>query len=277
MRKTKKKEVEVEVQASLIPESWPTIWSETIPIELIESLSAGADPNAELVNSIRRLGILTPIIVQKKDTSAEVYTVVDGRRRLKAALISKLAFVPCRVLDYRIENPEAFTIQSNLTRTSNPVSEFIAIRDLIAKGYSEKQIVSTLGIKSAIVTKRLSLGRLVSALFELLEAGRIAASVGEAASKLPVSLQADLIEVYLETDKLTLADVACAKRIKNSAATSKLSSLFGAEEKKRIDAKTSLSYLDALDDLTYSLGLDKVDSTCLREKLSTLIAEDVGA
>lgn len=87
-----------------------------------------------------------------------------------------------------------------MTRRANPVSEYVAIRDLLAKGYTEKEIVKTLGIKSAVLAQRLLLSKLVPVLYDLLEGGRIAVSVGEAAAKLPASLQERLLDIFVAND-----------------------------------------------------------------------------
>ncbi|MEQ1761578.1 MAG: ParB N-terminal domain-containing protein [Pyrinomonadaceae bacterium] len=258
--------------AALFPETAPEVEAENLPIGLIECAMFGADPGADLVASVKRVGILVPVIVQRVAKGKEAFTLVDGRRRLKAAQDAGLDFIPARILPEDVDNPEAFTLQANMTRRANPVSEYVAIRDLIAKGYGEKEIVKTLGIKAAVLAQRLLLAKLIPTLYDLLESGLIGVSVGEAAAKLPVALQEGLLDVFAKDDRLTLKDVSEAKRVRREEKTASLSDLiFGPGEKTKTDARAALSHLDAVQSLLESLGertdADEVNFESIRKRL----------
>lgn len=271
MPKKKQTTEELKQQIALFPETAPDVVTENLPIGLIDGPLLGDDPGSDLVSSVKRVGILVPVIVQRIAKGKEAFYLVDGRRRLKAAKEAGLDIVPARILPEDVDNPEAFTLQANMTRRANPVSEYVAIRDLLAKGYSEKEIVKTLGIKSAVLAQRLLLAKLVPTLYDLLESGRIAVSVGEAAAKLPVSLQEKLLDIFAANDdRLTLKDVQEVKRVQRQEKTASLSDIiFGGGEKKKTDARAALSHLEAAEALLKSLG-EEVDFESLREKLSKL-------
>lgn len=260
-----------DVLASLFPEVAPDLVTEDLPIGLIDGPLLGSDPASDLVESVKTVGILVPILVQRLQAGKEAYYIVDGRRRLKAAKAAGLELVPCRILPPDVVNPEAFTIQTNMTRKSNPVSEYVAIRELIARGYSRQMIVKTLGVKSAVLDQRLLLGKLTPTFLGLLETGKIGASVGEAASKLPESLQKELLKTFEKNDdRLTLKDVADVKRVRREKTTASLTDvLFGGGEKKRVDAQAAISHLDAAETLLKALG-EEVDFDGLRTRLSAL-------
>lgn len=270
MPKKKTKPEELDKQIAIFPETAPEVVDENLPIALIGGPLIGDDPGADLVASVKRVGVLVPVIVQR--VGKEDYLLVDGRRRIKAAKAAGLEIVPARILPGDVENPEAFSLQTNLTRRPNPISEYVAIRDLLAKGHTEREIVRTLGIKSAVLAQRLLLGKLIPVFFDLLESGRIAVSVGEAAAKLPPSIQEKLIEVFASKgDRLTLKDVAEVKRVRREEKTASLSDLvFGGGEKRTVDARTALSHLDAAEVLLRALG-EEVDFDGLRSRLGRLI------
>lgn len=256
----------------MFPETAPEVETGDLPLAQVAGPLLGPDPASDLVESVKQVGILVPIIVQRVAEDAEAFYVVDGRRRLKAAKDAGLDTVPCRILPADVANPEAFTLQANLTRKANPVSEYVAIRDLVKRGFSERDIAKHLGIKAAVITQRLVLGNLVPTLYELLESGRIAVSVGEAAAKLPPSIQEQLLQVFADNDdRLTLKDVQEVKRVRRETNAAGLSDLlFGDGEKKRTDARTALSHLDAAEALLTSLG-EKVDFAQLRGRIGQMI------
>jgi len=257
--------------SSLFPETAPDVVSEDLPVGLIDGPLLGSDPSPDLVESIKTVGVLVPIIVQRLKAGAEVYYIVGGRRRLKAARAAGLQVIPCRVLPPDVENPEAFTLSENFSRSTNPVSEYVAILELIGRGYTRQQITKTLGVKASVLDQRLQLGRLVPTLLGLLETGKIKASVGEAAAKLPEAIQKELLKTFEKAnDRLTLKDVAEAKRVRREKTSASLGDvLFGGGEKKRVDVQAALSHLDAAETLLKALG-EEVDFESLRARLSAL-------
>lgn len=269
MSKTKESQTK---QEQLFPSAAPELVTESLPIDLIDGPLLGDAPGMDLVESVRRVGILVPVLVQRVAKGREVFFIVDGRRRLKAAKQVGLSHVPTRVLPPDVENPEVFTLQSNMTRRANPVSEYHAIRDLVSKGWSEKDIVKQLGMKSGVLKQRLALGNLIPVLLDLLETGKIGATVGEAAAKLPHVLQDKLVEVFASNDdRLTVKDVGDPKRVRREEKTASLSDvIFGDGEKKKTDARVALSHLDAAEELLKSLGVE-VDFETYKTRLGQIV------
>lgn len=56
-----------------------------------------------LEESIRNFGVMVPLIVFKNEGGGKKYTLLDGERRLKAALKVKRDFVPVHILDIRMD------------------------------------------------------------------------------------------------------------------------------------------------------------------------------
>lgn len=256
----------------LFPEEAFVMEDATLSVQALISDGIGAEPGPELLESVRKLGVLIPLIVRRK--WGETYEVLAGRRRMAAALKVGLTTVPCRIIPEEYENPEVVTLQENAVRKPNPASEFRAIQSLMKKGYAENQIAKELGIKAAVVKQRLRLGDLKDELLGLMESGHIAVGVGLEASKLPVHVQEDLLRTYAENgDKLTLDDVKRARKIRLGETTRHvLGSLYAAEERATMSVTTALGHLDAAEELLKAQGL-QVDFSTLRAEATALISQ----
>ena len=67
----------------------------------------------ELVSSIRERGILSPILVRKKDN---FYEVISGHRRKRAAEIIGLEKVPVIIKDLTDDDATIIMVDSNIQR-----------------------------------------------------------------------------------------------------------------------------------------------------------------
>lgn len=82
-----------------------------IPTADIESAPTGAAAVQPLVDSIRRHGILQPLLVRRNDSR---YEVIAGRKRLLAAATLQLPTVPCLVQDVGRADAPALAAADNL-------------------------------------------------------------------------------------------------------------------------------------------------------------------
>ena len=67
----------------------------------------------ELADSIRRLGIITPLTVRRE---GEGYMLISGERRLRASKIAGLEKVPCYVIEADDKKVSAMALAENLQR-----------------------------------------------------------------------------------------------------------------------------------------------------------------
>jgi ParB family chromosome partitioning protein len=100
---------------------------EKIPIDLIEdpkdAVRQYIDEEAleELVNSLKTVGFIQPLIVKKKN---EHYELIVGHRRLMAAKMANFLTVPCIVSDLSEEEEISYKIHENVVREDvDPVGE----------------------------------------------------------------------------------------------------------------------------------------------------------
>ena len=105
-------------------------WSGSRPIP--SSLAARSTPNGwdELTASVRREGVLQPIAV-RYDADRDVYVVVHGERRLRAAREAGLAAIPAIVRDVPHDRRLVQQLMENIVRDDlNAVDRAAALRAL---------------------------------------------------------------------------------------------------------------------------------------------------
>ena len=90
----------------------------------------------ELADSIKQIGIIQPIVVQKKD---KYYVIIAGERRWRAAKIAGLKEIPVIVKDYTEKEIMEIALIENIQRENlNPIEEAKAYQKLIRE-FSLKQ------------------------------------------------------------------------------------------------------------------------------------------
>jgi ParB-like chromosome segregation protein Spo0J len=232
-------------QLTLLPTTAPKVRREHLPLELVDGFEDAA-PSAKLRELIRDLGLLQPVVVVPGRSGR--YRVVEGRRRCKA--IAQLAdadsarmrpTVDALIIEGRQagrrEVRGGLTLALHATRTASPVSELQAIETILETGGAEseavtvKEIAAQTGMSVQTVRRRLRLRSLTPALRAAFDEGKIAASLAEAAARLPDVCQQEL-EGQLEAgNRLSAADVHDVARGRTAAATGELpSGLFAESE-----------------------------------------------
>jgi len=180
------------------------------------SVSPGTKVRARLLKSIREKGVLTPILVQCNRAG---YKILDGRRRVAAALQAGLEEVPAILME---DGGPEITLLAHGTRSENPVAELEAIRELQRRGLSEKEIARA-GYSSLPRIRRLAkLNRLAPDLAEKVEAGEIAPGVAFKVASLPLEEQNRLLA---DDEKVTSKTVRQAKYAHRQAAVPALTEL----------------------------------------------------
>lgn len=123
----------------------------------------GAKDCADLVTSIRTMGLLQPLLVRPTENGFEV---IAGQRRLNACLIlaeeGASDPIPCLVMR---EGDDAAAIEASLAENidrlpMDEVDQFKAFTKLVGEGRSVEAIAQTFGLTERLVTQRLALGRL---------------------------------------------------------------------------------------------------------------------
>ncbi|MBA7539990.1 hypothetical protein ES705_32279 [subsurface metagenome] len=204
-----------DLQGWLIPEDVPEPEDILIDLKDIKKIEVGPMPTKAFIDSVKRFGVVHPIVVQRDRTK---YTIIDGRRRARAAIIAEHVSISARV--YPKKYRPTMVIALNNLQSANPVAELEAIEALIEEGASEKQISEATGLPLSTIRKRLKLQRLNPDLRKGLKKGEIAVSVAEKASDLPEVVQDGLANIFVEEEQLTGETVREARSVVASEAIS---------------------------------------------------------
>lgn len=111
---------------------------------------------SELAESIKRYGIIQPIIVNKKDN---YYEIVAGERRWRAAKKAGLEEIPCIVReDTERRNKEIALIENIQREDLNAIEKAKGYKELIDNyGLSQIELSETIGMSSSAIANTLRL------------------------------------------------------------------------------------------------------------------------
>lgn len=130
----------------------------------------------ELTLSIEAHGVVQPVVVRRTD-DADVYQIIAGERRWRAARRAGLSTVPCIVQDADDERALEIALVENLQRSDlGPLETAQALRYLIQEfGLTQEQIAEQLGRSRSSVANTLRLLDLPEPIKQALAEGRITA------------------------------------------------------------------------------------------------------
>jgi ParB family transcriptional regulator, chromosome partitioning protein len=143
------------------------------------------DAMAELVESIRAVGLLQPIVVRA--LAGGRYELVMGERRWRAAVLAGLAAIPAIVRDTRDDAMLRDALLENLHRTDlNPLEEAAAYQQLLDDfGCTQDELATRIRRSRPQISNTLRLLRLPPAVQRRLAAGVLSAGHARALLALP--------------------------------------------------------------------------------------------
>jgi ParB-like chromosome segregation protein Spo0J len=231
-------------QLTLLPTEAPEVRRESLSLELIDGF-ADASPSAKLRELIRDLGLLQPIVVVPSRSGR--FRIVEGRRRCKA--IAQLADAdewpaPAQIdalvlggrQTGRREVRGGLTLALHASRSASPASELAAIEAILeadgdaSEAATVKEIAAQTAISVQTVRRRLRLRALTPGLRAAFDRGTLAASVAEAAARLPAAQQERLERKLEEGTRLSHAEVREVGRAHANAASAELPDGLFAEQ-----------------------------------------------
>ncbi len=170
---------------------------------------AGLWPDEKFKESVRALGILEPLLVER---AGRGFRLLAGRRRLVAARLAGLDSVPCRILERGSVMGAVVTLAENFQRKANPASEVEAIEELLKTTKSWQEIAEATGLPAAKLAERVRLiDKLHPELLAAFKAGKIAPGPAWAITKLPTAKQEKLVALLKKRPEITGADVREAR------------------------------------------------------------------
>jgi ParB family chromosome partitioning protein len=155
-----------------------------------------------LIESIRRHGVLQPIVVRP---SAGGFEVVAGERRWRAAEAAGLSSIPAIVRSLTDQEALELALVENLQREDlNPIERARAYRRLMQEfGLTQEQIADRVGKSQPSVANALRLLHLPAQIQASLEAGRI--SEGHARALLALGTDQGMLRLWERVERRGLS------------------------------------------------------------------------
>lgn len=159
-------------------------------VKLTRIDDARIEPSKELVQSLKHVGQLSPVILQSCGLGFK-HKIIDGRRRVAALRLLGGDTVHAIILDEGTDGIEQYemSLVSNLVRSPSPILEMLLIAKLFEAGRDEDYIVEHLGIPKYRVRQRMKLERLVPALRRRVLDRKMSVATAMQAAKLTVTEQ----------------------------------------------------------------------------------------
>ena len=152
--------------------------SSYLPIEhLVPNLNQprkdfSTDELNSLASSIEETGIIQPILVRKNN---DIYEIVAGERRWRAAQIAKIHEVPVLIKELTDEEVVKISIIENIQRVDlNPIEEANSYKQLIQDfGYTQEKVSASLGKSRSYIANSLRLLSLPESIIIFLNEGKL--------------------------------------------------------------------------------------------------------
>lgn len=158
-----------------------------------------------LARSMKKDGVLQPIVVRPHPTRRGRWEIRAGERRWHAARLAGFTEIPAIVRTLDDQSALSVTIAENLQRENlHPLEEAATIQLAFDRGYDIKSVAASLGKSEQYVAKRASLSRLSKSWkAEILrpdsQAGRLTVPHLELIARLPTETQDHLAENDFQT------------------------------------------------------------------------------
>lgn len=154
-----------------------------LPVEFIIASKANPrrdfDPELleDLTNSIREKGVMQPILVRPSGDGPDIYEIIAGERRWRAAQRAGLHEVPVIVREVDDREALELAIIENVQRADlNPLEEALGYDQLIDQfGYTQNDLAQVIGKSRSHVANTLRLMRLPDPVRDMLQRGELTA------------------------------------------------------------------------------------------------------
>lgn len=173
----------------------------------------------ELIDSIKKYGVLQPILVRKIEDNK--YEIIAGERRFRSAKLAGLKFIPAIIKDFDDEKSFNLSIIENIQREDlNAIEEANAYNNLIEKyNYTQQDISEKVGKSRSHIANLLRLLTLPDIVQKYLIDGKI--EMGHARALVNCNFVNDIID-YIVDNNLSVREVEkLVKDEKNISAVNK--------------------------------------------------------
>ena len=166
----------------------------------------------ELADSIRKYGVLQPLLVQKK---GESYEIIAGERRWRAAKLAGLKTIPVVIREYSPQQAMEIALIENVQREDlNPIEEALAYQRLMQEfSLKQEEIAERVSKNRTTITNSMRLLNLAPEVQQMLVEGRITS--GHARALLTVADPYQQLELAkkVEAERMSVREVEKAVKL----------------------------------------------------------------
>ena len=197
----------------------------------------------ELASSIKKHGVIMPIIVNK---SGDRYMIIAGERRFRASKIAGLDTVPVIVKNYDARQIKEISLIENLQREDlNPIEAASAMRSLMEDYHlSQEELAERIGKSRPAIANTLRLLNLQSEVLNMVKSGELSAGHARAIVSVPPADQKKMAQTVVKNG---LSVRATEKMVKDYF-------LPPEEKKKRAKAPLSNELKELIGDMQRVFG-----------------------
>ncbi len=170
------------------------------------------DKLEELTESIKKYGVIQPIIVRK---DADFYTIIAGERRWRACKNANIKSMPCIVRDIENKNASEIALIENIQREDlNPIDEATAYEFIMDRyGITQEEVSNIVGKSRVYVTNIMRLSNLDPYVKNKIVTNEISAGHGRAMLSFTPEKQIEITDRIIK-EGLSVRDVE--KLVRNS-------------------------------------------------------------
>lgn len=192
---------------------------------------------AELCDSIREHGVITPIAVRELDKGR--YQIIAGERRYRAARMAGLSELPAIILTANDEQTRIMALTENLQREDlNPIEQANGFAELCEKfGLTQEEVARRVGKSRPAVANALRLLELSPPVRDMVEDGRLSAGHARALLSLNAENQLSAARRILSGNLSVREAEALVKRLKSPPKPEKRDSIYAAELSRELSRK----------------------------------------
>lgn len=229
-------------------------------------------PTASMVASVQRHGVLEPILVEEPQAGDWRYTVVAGRRRVKAARAAGLVLAPAMVYQRGYLNAAQVAVAENQQRRDNPQQ---VLRAVLEEGrVHPTEIARTYGLPEARVLQLMELDRCLPGAFmrEGVLTGKVSVSCAHRALRLEFNDAAWswLIALLRERGSVKPADLRRCRQLHPARETPALD-LEETEQPSDVTSRSEVSLAQVL----AILRRYKLERTAVYQEIQALASEAI--
>ena len=131
----------------------------------------------ELADSIRSKGVIQPLIVRQSPKNPDLFEIVAGERRWRAAQLAQLHELPIIVREFNDTEVLEIAIIENIQRADlNPIEEAAGYRQLMFKfGHTQEKLAEALGKSRSHIANILRLLTLPEEVRQMVDRGKLTA------------------------------------------------------------------------------------------------------